>query len=235
MYCAPMGSARQSPGTEKPLNATAMAWPRDEGIPDFLAIFCSDLETPIMSKHVKEVISGGVLIWLSICFCVAAGQSPPTNRQEQTFQAHILIEDSHAAIEKWVRSQPSERRGDHGRLRTVSRGVKIYFPIVATDYKSSVSGRINIAADLEIVSPNGKVIAFKKCCGAIGGDPRTPGLVVLNPVIDLTFDPDDPSGTYTARATVTDGSSTATARESFRVQTGAGTGKAAALQAEPRP
>lgn len=188
----------------------------------------------MMSKNFTQVISGAALIWLSIGVCIAAGESPPVNQPEQIFQVHILISDSHAAIEKWVLTPPSERGGDRERLRSVSKGKTIYLPVIATGYKPSESGRINFTADLEIVSPNGKVTAFKKCCSANRGDPRTPGLVVLNPVLHIVFDPDDPPGTYTARATVTDGSRTATARESFRVQTGTGTEREAALQGEPK-
>lgn len=187
-----------------------------------------------MSKEFTAVIVGAVS-WVWVCLAAAAGESLPTKGVEHTFQAHILIVDSHAAIQNWVQSSPTERGGDRGRLRTVSKGKKMYFPIIATGYKSSELGRLNFTADLELVSPSGKVLAtMKKCCGANRFDPRTPGLVVLNPVIDIMFEPDDPSGTYTVRATVTDGSRFATASESFRVQTGTGTTKEAAQQGETK-
>jgi len=163
------------------------------------------------------------------------GKTEEATKLRDTFQVHILIVDSDAEIQKWVQSPPTERGGDRGRLRTVSKGKKMSFPIIVTGYKSSELGRINFTADLEVVSPSGKVLGtMKKCCGAIQGDPRTPGLVVLNPAVVLSFDPDDPSGTYTVRATVTDGSRFATASESFRVQTGTGTTKEAAQQGETK-
>lgn len=187
------------------------------------------------SNFLAKVISGAVLVWLSIGVSTGAGESAPANQPEQGFQAHILITGSHTATEKWVLSPPGERGGDRGRLRTVSKGQKIYFPVIATGYKPSDSGQINFVADLEIVAPSGKVIALKKCCSAVRGDPRTPGVVVLNPVVEIVFDADDPAGTYTARATVSDGSRTAAARESFRLQTGTGAQTGAALQGEPKP
>ncbi len=74
---------------------------------------------------------------------------------------------------------------------------------------------------MQFVSPNGKVIFNgKKCCGANRGDPRTPGLVVLNPVLDLTSEEGDPLGTYEVRATVTYGGRTASASEKFVLQSG---------------
>lgn len=65
------------------------------------------------------------------------------------------------------------------------------------------------------------VATLKKCCSAATGDPRTPGLAVLDPVIDITADPEDRLGTYTARVTLSDGTRSATASEKFQLVAGA--------------
>jgi Cytochrome oxidase complex assembly protein 1 len=154
-------------------------------------------------------------------------QSKPAKGAQQTLQAHILIVGSHAEIAKWVQShldQLGEPGGDNVHQQTISTGTKMYVPVIATGYRSSASGRLNLSADLEFISPSGTVLfAKKKCCSADVGDPRTPGLVVLNPVIDFTIDPGDPLGTYTVRASVTDGFGSASASKSFSVETNTGT------------
>jgi hypothetical protein len=168
-----------------------------------------------MSNRFAQAVWGGALIgWLLWCAPVSAASA---SSQEQSFRAHVLIVDSHEAIQKWVLSPPARRGGDNGRLRTVVKGTRIYLPLIASGYKPTKSGELHFAADLEIVAPDGKVTLLKDCCAAERGDPRTPGLVVLNPVIDISFDSGDPAGTYSARATVRDGSHTATASETFRV------------------
>jgi hypothetical protein len=130
-------------------------------------------------------------------------------------KASILIVDSHAAIAKWVLA-PGD--GDIGRLRKVALGKKIYTPIVVTGLNTTEFGRPGIVADMEFVAPDGKVLhSIKKCCGSNRGDPRTPGLVVLNPVLDYESEPGDPLGRYELRATVTYNGDTFTARESFEV------------------
>jgi len=85
------------------------------------------------------------------------------------------------------------------------------------------------------VSSDGKAKALKKCCSAIRGDPRFPGVAVLSPLIEMIFTTEDPPGTYTARVTVTDGASSATASETFLVQAGAAAAKEPAQQTETNP
>jgi hypothetical protein len=40
-----------------------------------------------MPKKIAEFISGGALIWLSICYCAAAGAAGPANRPQPAFAA----------------------------------------------------------------------------------------------------------------------------------------------------
>ena len=172
---------------------------------------------------------------MSFCLGATAADTLAPKGADQPLQAHILIVNSRAAIAKWVQAPPGERGGDVGRLRTVAKGTKIYLPIIATGFKPAESGRLNLAAELEVVSSDGKASALKKCCSAIRGDPRSPGVAVLSPVIEMIFNTDDPPGTYTARVTVTDGTSSATASETFLVQAGAAAAKEPAQQSETNP
>ncbi len=188
-----------------------------------------------MSSTVAKVISSVALVWLSIGVCHAAGASPAAGQPEQILQAHVLITSSHAAIEKWVLMPPGERGGDRGRLRIVSKGEKVYFPVVVTGYKLSGTGPTNVNVVLEFVPPSGKGFTIRSSGALAPKDNRTPGLLVLNPVAEVVFEPNDPAGTYTARARVTGDAGTATASESFRVQAGTGKEKVAASMGEAKP
>ena len=159
----------------------------------------------------------------------AMGEQKPADGAEQKMQASILIVDSPDAMSKWVKNP---KGGDTGRARSVTIGQKILFPVVVTGLKTTDFGQPGIVADMQFISPDGKVMFDSKKwgVGANRGDPRTPGLVVLVPVIDLTFEPGDPLGTYEVRATVTYGARTASASEKFALITGAGEKPAAANQ-----
>ena len=111
---------------------------------------------------------------MSFCLAAAAADTLPPKVAERALEAHILIVNSRATIAKWVQAPPGERGSDMGRLRTVWKGTKIYLPIIATGFKPSESGGLNLAAEPEMVSPDGKATAVKKCCSAIRGDPRPP-------------------------------------------------------------
>jgi hypothetical protein len=155
------------------------------------------------------------------CLALAPiSEQKPDAGAQQHIQLSILIVDSKDAIAGWV-THP--KGGDAGRLRSVTVGQKVFLPVIVTGLKTADFGQPGIVADVQFVSPDGKVMFDgRKCCGANRGDPRTPGLVVLNPVLDLTFDPGDPIGTYEIRATVTYGSLTASTSEKFVLVAGAG-------------
>ena len=187
-----------------------------------------------MSKTCAAIVAGASLS-VSFCLAAAAADALAPKGADQALRAHILIVNSRAAIAKWVQAPPGERGGDIGRLRTIAKGMKIYLPIIATGFKPAESGKLDLAAVLEIVAPDGKATAVKQCCSAIRADLRSPGVAVLNPVIDMIFETDDPPGTYTARVTVTDGASAATASEAFLVQAGAAATKEPAQQSETNP
>ncbi len=144
---------------------------------------------------------------------------PVLSRKEgASFNANVLIVKSHSDISNWVKLEPGKRRKHAGRMRAVTRGTKVYLPVVATFSKSQVGRQIALVADLEIIAPNGKVTKIPNCCIANSVDPRAPTTIVLNPVIDVTFDATDPSGEYRLRATINSGRATATATETFRLQ-----------------
>jgi hypothetical protein len=138
------------------------------------------------------------------------------------FKANILITDSHAAIEKWVLMPEADRSGA-GRIRQVIRDKKFYLPFVVTGYTSPASEKMNLTAHVRLISPDGKTqFDAPRFSETIAPDPRSPSVIVLNPVMDITFDSNDLPGTYTIRVTVTDHvhSAYAKAEEQFQLISG---------------
>jgi len=124
--------------------------------------------------------------------------------KEATFKANILITDSHAAIDKWVLMSPADRP-NAGRLRRLALDKPFYFPFVVTDYPWPATDRMKLTARVRVISPDGKIMHEEpEISGAIASDPRTPSVIVLNPVMNITFDTTDLPGAYTVSVTITD-------------------------------
>ena len=144
-------------------------------------------------------------------------ETVPTRTEAGSFSANVLIVKSHSEIENWVKLDPAQRRGDVGRVRTLTKGVKVYLPVVATFSQSQMGQQVALRADLEIIAPGGKVQNLPSCCFASRVDSRAPTTIVLNPVMDITFDATDSSGEYRLRARIHSGSKSAVAEEIFRL------------------
>jgi len=161
--------------------------------------------------------------------------------KEGDFKANILITDSHDAIERWVLA-PEANRAGAGRIRQVTTGKKYYLPFVVTDYKWPANERMTLTAHVRLIAPDGKTqFESPRWSRTIFADPRSPSVIVLNPVLDYTFDSSDLPGTYTIRVTVTDHvhSAYAKAEERFQLIQGASAEETAktpatAYQTKPR-
>ena len=124
--------------------------------------------------------------------------------KEGGFHVDILLMDSKDSVLKWV-LMPAADRPNAGRIRQVTRDKKIYVPFVVTDYPFPVSEKMNLTAHIRFLSPQSKVLLESPTFSeTIGADPRSPHTIVLNPVMDVTFDAGDLPGTYTFRLTVVD-------------------------------
>lgn len=149
--------------------------------------------------------------------------SETSGLQEGNFKANILITDSQDAIEKWV-LLPETKRADAGRIRQVTTGIKYYLPFVVTNYQWPASERMTLTAHVVLISPHGKTqYECPEFSRTIFADPRSPSVIVLNPVMNYTFDSSDLPGTYTIRVTVKDHvhSAYAKAEEQFQLIQGA--------------
>jgi hypothetical protein len=120
------------------------------------------------------------------------------------FRANILLAGSKDAIEKWV-LMPAAERPNAGRIRQVTRDKKTYVPFVVSEYPYPTTEKMDLIAHIRFISPTGKVLLESpKFSENVGPDPRSPHTIVLNPVMDITFDSRDVPGVYTLRLTITD-------------------------------
>lgn len=100
---------------------------------------------------------------------------------------------------------PVTDRPGAGRIRQLTIGKKLYFPCVVTDYPAPASEKMDLTAHVSLIGPDGKTkFDFPRFSETIAPDPKSPTLIVLNPVMDITFDSGDLPGAYKIRATVTD-------------------------------
>jgi hypothetical protein len=124
--------------------------------------------------------------------------------KEAPFHANILLVDSKSAAEKWVLMPAADKPGA-GRMRQVGAGEKIYVPFVVTDYPFPATEKMDLTVHIRFLSPEGKVLLEKPDFSeTIAPDPKSPHLIVLNPVTEITFDSHDLPGTYTFRLTIVD-------------------------------
>jgi len=138
--------------------------------------------------------------------------------KEGDFHANILITDSNASIEKWVLMPAADRPGA-GRFREVTRDKKLYVPFVVTEYAFPASEKMDLNAHIRFISPTGKILFdHPSFSTSIRPDPRSPHTIVLNPVLDITFDSNDVPGTYTLRVTITDNVHSTYAKAEEKIQ-----------------
>jgi hypothetical protein len=124
--------------------------------------------------------------------------------KEAEFHANILFTDSQSEIEKWV-LMPAAEKPNAGRMRQVTRDKAIRVPFVVTDYPYPTSEKMDLTTHVRFISPTGKVLLDAPHFSEdIGSDPKSPHTIVLNPVMNMTFDSGDVSGVYTFRLTIVD-------------------------------
>lgn len=168
-----------------------------------------------------------------------ADASEPAGLTEANFKANILINESKAETEKWV-LMPEAARAAAGRIRQVTTDKKYYMPFVVTGYPWPATEKMSLTVRVRFISPEGKILfASAKWSETIAADPKSPSVIVLNPVMDITFDHNDIPGFYTVRIMITDHvhSTYAKAEEQFQlIQGTSAEGKAVQTPASaPKP
>lgn len=164
----------------------------------------------------------------ALSFCLLAGivaaadpaASEPDGGRPH-FAPNILIVTTMQEIEQWLSLPAAARGGDAGRLRRLTPGMRAFAPILVN---GAAAESTPLSADFEYLAPTGAVImSAKRCCASVRGNPRLPGMVILNPVPELTLKSSDPRGTYVVRTTVTDGARSWITSETFVLEDAPGT------------
>jgi hypothetical protein len=161
--------------------------------------------------------------------------SEPAGLTPANFKANILINESKAETEKWV-LMPEAARAGAGRIRQVTTDKKYYLPFVVTGYTWPATEKMSLTARVRFISPVGKIIyASAKWSETIAPDPKSPSVIVLNPVMDITFDHNDVPGTYTIRIMITDHVHSTYAKAEEKLQLIQGTSAEGKAAQKPAP
>ncbi len=146
---------------------------------------------------------------------------PPAAELDDHFQAHVLAAESHQAIGRWAAAEADTRGAVHGLLQQVSIGQKVFVPVAVSGYQPEGDGPVALAASLRVFHPDGnKLYDESEHATAAALDPSTPGVVVLSPILDIIFDPGDPTGDYRIETSISDGDRQAHAQTLLTVVAG---------------
>ena len=125
----------------------------------------------------------------------------------QKMEVHVMPVDSMDGLVQWLQQKPAPT-GTYPRAQQLALGKKVYLPILITGIDPSASGPVELVGDLEIVGPDGKTTPLKKCCRYATANRSGLRFAILSNAPVLEMDSGDKKGTYTLRATVTDGKQT---------------------------
>lgn len=152
---------------------------------------------------------------LSILMLAAASIAATAWAQTEAMHVVAMPIASMEDFKQWVAQKPAPK-GVFPRLKVATAGKKVSFPIMVSGLHPPEHGELKLVGDLEILTPDGKVaFSARECCRFTITDHPDFRSAVLGPVIDMTFDPGDPKGTYTVRVSVSDGTRTATGTDHF--------------------
>lgn len=154
--------------------------------------------------------------------------------QAQGLQAKVMAVDSVEDFQAWLQQKPPPR-GIYKTLREMSVGRKVHFPIVVTGFQAPEKGVLRIVADIEFIGPDGKsLVVMKQCCNFTISNRPDLRTAVLGPTPNFEMEASDKPGTYTIRATVTDGTQTIMTSSEIRLLPAGGASQAPAAPGVPR-
>ncbi len=145
------------------------------------------------------------LILIAVCACLLTFcAKTSTAGDDAAFNANLVCARSHAEIEKWVFSTLDGEQPD-AAPESVRMNQKFHLAFIVDSFEAPARKPVDLLANLKMVDPNGKtVMTVPKAAFANMQDPRAPGIVVLQPIMAITFDKTDPVGTYTFESSILD-------------------------------
>jgi hypothetical protein len=117
----------------------------------------------------------------------------------------LLFAEDAAVVDKYALARPSERAKIKGVLSKVTIGKRAAGAILVENYELPFSRMVDLAADVVITDPTGRVVLDKAgIAGARTMDPKTMVLVPLTPTFGMMFGLTDPEGEYKVRIVLWD-------------------------------
>jgi hypothetical protein len=176
-------------------------------------------------------------IAITLAATMAAAQQPG-------MKVNVLIVESVEDFQRWLQQemalaneQTASRRVYPPNLKEIPAGKKAHFPILVGGLHPPEQGVVTLVADVEFFGPDGKsLVAARQCCRYTITNRPDIRSAMLGPTMNLQLDSGDANGAYVVRVSVTDGSQTATASETFQFAAGkpAAPAQAPASTAAPR-
>jgi hypothetical protein len=132
-------------------------------------------------------------------------------------RVNVVIVESVEDFAGWLQQRPTPQGVYPASLKEIPAGRKVHFPIVVQGLRAPEQGTMTLVADLEFLGPDGKRVgAVPQCCTYTMTNRPDIRTAMLGPTMNLQLEAGGPKGAYTVRVSVTDGSRTATASETFQ-------------------
>ena len=137
--------------------------------------------------------------------------------QQPDMRVNVLIVESVEDFARWLQQRPTPQGPYALSLKEIPAGRKVHFPIVVQGLRAPEQGTMTLVADLEFLGPDGKRVgAVPQCCTYTMTNRPDIRVAMLGPTMNLQLESGGPKGAYTVRVSVTDGSRTAAASETFQ-------------------
>lgn len=152
-----------------------------------------------MNNTVKRTLLLLTALLACVSQALALDAMPPGS-----LKAFAVAADNPRYIERWASSSPEELQNLQPQTR-FAPGETAYTAVIITGYSRNSNGRIDLAAGFRFHDQNGKVL-FRRDAYAHAQKflAAESGFIMLDPALDIGFDPQDPPGKYLLSFSVVD-------------------------------
>ncbi len=121
-----------------------------------------------------------------------------------SLKAYAVAAENSRYIERWASSNPEELQDLQSATR-FAPGETAYTAVIVTGYSRDEKGHIDLDAGFRFYSHDNRVL-FRRDAYAQAKRKQTleTGFIMLDPALDIGFDPQDPAGDYRLEFEVTD-------------------------------
>jgi len=126
-------------------------------------------------------------------------------RVNQSGDPHVevFVSDSTKFMDDWVNT-PSSYAPVIKRVKEARFNQMVHAGIVISGFGIDSSSKVDFVVGVEIIAPNGAVFLKDERFAVHKGQFKGKGIIMANKVLDMEFEPNDPVGAYTIKATIID-------------------------------